>query len=188
MFCDGVNKDDRFSPHMMIGVQSNGGVGGSVKIAKSKFKPEEDKLLMKLVSEYGKKDWKKISKLMGTRNSRQCRERWRNYLRPEVIQANWTEAEDSLLLQRYNELGPKWNIIGLCFNGRSVNNIRNRWVKLMRRKANPGLSEEVSRVDSTEPEIPLQQCQDLERLSEIDLFSTSRDDWENIMYSSYFNE
>ena len=158
------------------------------KVVKSKFKPEEDKLLLKLVQEHGKKDWKKISKLMGSRNSRQCRERWRNYLRPEVLQTNWTEEEDMLLLRKYEEIGPKWNIIGSCFQGRSVNNIRNRWVKLMRKKS--GFNRQITELSRSRPpenEISNFPFKEIDKMNEFDIFSPSRDDWDGLIYSVFFN-
>lgn len=102
------------------------------KIIKSKFTPEEDKKLISLVENAKDVDWSYIASQLPNRNSRQCRERWQNYLNPELKNQTWTEEEDQLILDRYNEMGPHWNAIGRTFVGRSGNSVRNRYLVLMR--------------------------------------------------------
>ncbi|KAH0793122.1 Myb-like DNA-binding domain containing protein [Histomonas meleagridis] len=102
---------------------------------KIKFTEAEDDKLSKLVSIFGCKDWIMISKLMETRNPRQCRERWKNYLNPELRKDPWTPEEDKLLCQKHDELGAKWNKIARFFNNRSDNSLRNRWMLISRRKS-----------------------------------------------------
>ena len=72
---------------------------------KSKFTPQEDQKLRDLVSRYGENDWVTISKMMGTRNQRQCRERWTNYLSPNICFAPWSSQEDELLKKLHEEIG-----------------------------------------------------------------------------------
>lgn len=102
------------------------------KIVKSKFTPEEDQKLFNLVNGLQEVDWSAIAKQFSHRNSRQCRERWQNYLNPNLIKDNWTEEDDRLLLDRYNEMGPHWNAIGRTLGNRSGNSVRNRYLVLMR--------------------------------------------------------
>ena len=104
----------------------------SGKIVKNKFTEAEDVKLASLVRKYGDQDWKKISKEMGNRNARQCRERWKNYIAPTVRKDEWTQEEDELLMRKYRAIGPHWSQFRLHYKGRSVNDIRNRWLKLMR--------------------------------------------------------
>ena len=105
---------------------------------KSKFTAEEDAKLKDLVAKYGEKSWKIVSKEMPNRNSRQCRERWKNYLSPTVSQKAWDDDDDEILVQEYQTHGPRWNVIAKKFPGRSVNNVRNRWLKLARRMRKTG--------------------------------------------------
>lgn len=100
---------------------------------KSKFTPEEDNLLKQLVSKFGENDWNRVSELMPHRNVRQCKERWTNYLSPKVCNDPWTEEDDALLLQKYNEYGAKWVRIALCFPNRTDSNVKNRYLVLSRR-------------------------------------------------------
>lgn len=96
------------------------------KKTKLKFSEEEDLRLASIVDEIGSDDWVQVSSIMGTRNARQCRERWTNYLDPSLKNEPWTEAEDSLLNQKLIEYGQKWHKIAKFFPNRSANNIRNR--------------------------------------------------------------
>lgn len=118
---------------------------------KIKFTPEEDAKLVSLVKEIGTKNWVKISQLMGTRNPRQCRERWSNYINPELRKDPWTEEEDRILEEKYAEFGPKWNKLAKFFNNRGDNNIRNRWMMISRHKA----KKIINCKDSYKPELPL---------------------------------
>lgn len=102
--------------------------------SKSKFSPEEDIHLVELVKIYGDSDWNKIALMMPGRNTRQCRERWRHYLTPEVTNAPFTPEEDSLLILKYAELGSKWKLMATFFKGRTDIAIKNRWLLLNRRE------------------------------------------------------
>ncbi|OHT10458.1 hypothetical protein TRFO_20274 [Tritrichomonas foetus] len=97
------------------------------KSVRQMFSPEEDKLLLALVKEYGDKNWRMIAKKMENRTTRQCRERYRNYLSPNLTNGPWTAEEDLLLEQKNFELGPKWATIAQSFKNRSDVNIKNRW-------------------------------------------------------------
>ena len=107
---------------------------------KLKFTAEEDARLTSLVTQYGTKDWVKISLYMQTRNPRQCRERWNNYVNPNLRTDPWTAEEDKLLEQKYEEFGARWNKISKFFTNRSDNSIRNRWMLIARRKRNSDTS------------------------------------------------
>lgn len=97
------------------------------KIVRQMFTMDEDDRLCALVKEYGEKNWRTISKHMPNRTTRQCRERYRNYLSPTVKNGPWTPEEDLLLEQKYLEYGPKWATIAQFFRSRSDVNIKNRW-------------------------------------------------------------
>jgi Rps23 Pro-64 3,4-dihydroxylase Tpa1-like proline 4-hydroxylase len=59
-----------------------------------KFLKAEDDLLRRLVEQSGETNWNLISSFMNGRNARQCRERYKNYLSPQLHNSPWTTAED----------------------------------------------------------------------------------------------
>lgn len=99
---------------------------------KSAFTEKEDQTLLSLVQQYGNKDWSAISKYMGTRSPRQCRERYNLYLRPDVQNTPWTDEEDELLIRMFAQYGSKWSVIAQSFHNRTANNIKNRFKQYQR--------------------------------------------------------
>ena len=112
-------------------IKSTTGKSGKSTI-KCKFTAEEDKLLLEIASQTKVHNWNEIAQKVGTRNARQCRERWNNYLNPSLRNDPWTEEEDRLLIDLHAEYGTHWNKISKMFCNRSDNSIRNRWQLLMR--------------------------------------------------------
>lgn len=103
-------------------------------IPKRKFSKEEDILLKSLVEEYGTNEWEKISKNIPGRNIRQCRERWMNYVNPNIVSSPWTTSEDEELENLISRFGSQWKIISHYFPNRAINNIKNRWILLKRKQ------------------------------------------------------
>lgn len=95
------------------------------------FTKEEDQLLIKLVNKYGDSNWALISSMMPhSRTSRQCRERWMNWINIGFVKECWSPAEDSLLIQKVDELGSHWKLLEKFFPGRISYTLRNRYKKL----------------------------------------------------------
>ena len=99
------------------------------------FTPEEDDRLRELVEKHGENNWFHIASKMPKRDTRQCRERWFNYLSPKVINGTWTEEEDKFLAEKVSQFGRKWKAIEPFFPGRTDINIKNRWNFLQKKKA-----------------------------------------------------
>ena len=70
--------------------------------------PEEDEHLRSLVDVYGIKSWAQIATNLSNRNGKQCRERWRNHLRPQLNKGDWSAEEDCAIWDRVQEMGTKW--------------------------------------------------------------------------------
>ena len=96
------------------------------------FTVEEDARLLDIMTSLQIVNWEQVAAHFNGRTSRQCRERWLNYLNPSIRTGPWTEYEDELLLEKVNELGRCWSSIGKFFNGRSENDIKNRWYSHLR--------------------------------------------------------
>lgn len=94
------------------------------------FTPSEDQRLKELVDKFGDKEWKYIARCMPGRTTRQCRERYKNYLDPKFKNKPWTQEENQLLIEKYNEIGPKWSQLSQFFDSRSEVNIKNHWTSL----------------------------------------------------------
>ena len=99
---------------------------------RTKFTAEEDAKIEKLVAKYGENDWAKVAAKMKGRNVRQCRERWRNYLSPDLDKSTWKEEEDNLLIEKYKELGPRWKTISSLFPNRTDIAVKNRLHRIVR--------------------------------------------------------
>lgn len=91
------------------------------------FSAEEDARLLGLVGDCRAPLWADIARAMGDRTARQCRERWCNYLNPDIRTEPWTEDEDSCLIEKVNELGHVWVAMSSFFNRRSESDVKNRW-------------------------------------------------------------
>jgi hypothetical protein len=104
---------------------------------RSVFTPEEDFLLRQLVKRFGE-NWELVACYLPNRNQRQCKDRWTNYLSPTISTDPWTEEDDQLLLQKVNELGPKWTQFKIFFPHRTDANLKNRWFILIRRARKAG--------------------------------------------------
>jgi hypothetical protein len=128
--------------------------GTSLKI---KFTSIEDQRLLDLVAIHGNQDWTRIAALLGTRNARQCRERYKNYLNPSLRQDDWTPEEDLLLLSKFAQFGAKWNKIAKFFVHRSDNSLRNRCQQLGRhgdQECKPSFRPHAPRVNPVPSVIP----------------------------------
>ena len=103
---------------------------------RKRFTPAEDQLI-KTLALHGELSWDDIAKHLPGRTGRQCRDRYNNYLNKLVIHKEWTEEEDEIIKQKYQELGPRWAAISNYLEGRSGNNVKNRWYKyILKRDGN----------------------------------------------------
>lgn len=109
------------------------------KFRRQKFTNEEDQKLLQLVSIFGTHSWKRIAQHMLTRSTRQCRERYLNYLSPELKNGPWTHSEDHILLTKVRQFGPCWSKISKFFPTRSDVNIKNRYSLLVSKGKAPAL-------------------------------------------------
>jgi myb proto-oncogene protein len=62
-----------------------------------------------------------------SRNGKQCRERWVNFLNPEIKKDPFTLTEDIMILEKRLSIGNKWSEIIKEMPGRTENNVKNRF-------------------------------------------------------------
>jgi myb proto-oncogene protein len=102
-------------------------------IVKGSWKKDEDIRIIDLVSRYGKA-WSKISKILGTRNGKQIRDRFINVLDPEIKKGKFTDDEDRKLVSLYKQHGPKWATIAKYYTNRTADMIKNRFHSSIKKK------------------------------------------------------
>jgi len=102
-------------------------------IVKGSWKKEEDLQIIDLVMKHGKA-WSKISKILGTRNGKQIRDRFINVLDPEIRKGKFTEEEDRKLIGLFKQFGPKWATIAKQYPNRTADMIKNRFHSSIKKK------------------------------------------------------
>jgi len=96
------------------------------------FSERDDFLLMIAVRCHPHSSWVQISSFVPGRTARQCRERWVNYLAPDVCQLPWSAEEDQQLLEFIEKNGKKWSQMLPLFPSRSYSNVKNRWYSVLK--------------------------------------------------------
>jgi hypothetical protein len=80
----------------------------SFLMKRQRFTEFEDAHLIQLVEQHGQ-DWKLVSSFMENRNQRQVKERYVNFLSPDVSKEKWSDEEDQLLRKKVQEVGKNGN-------------------------------------------------------------------------------
>lgn len=70
--------------------------------------------------------WITVSEKL-SRNSKQCRERYLNHLKPGINPLPWTDEEDDILKLLIKKYPCKWKLLTAYLPGRTENSIKLRW-------------------------------------------------------------
>jgi hypothetical protein len=108
-------------------------LGERQRKVRQQFSREEDQIISDLVSQSGACRWSRIAGQLPGRTPRQCRERWVNYLSPEVRRSPLSSEEEDLLRNKVAEHGQVWARIASFFEGRTDVWLKHQYLKLMRR-------------------------------------------------------
>lgn len=113
------------------------------KLVKGSWTREEDETIVSFVKANGDKDWSKLAEILVGRTGKQCRERFRNHLDPNVTRTAWTMQEDQMLIDLHARFGNSWTKISSFFTGRTDNCVKNRW--------NSTIKKRLERIEKGEP-------------------------------------
>lgn len=95
---------------------------------------DEDRMLGLLVSTLGPQSWLEISTSMGTRTAKQCRERYHNFLKPDLVHTPITIDEAKIIVVMVAQYGRRWAMITKSLKGRSENAVKNWWYSYAHRQ------------------------------------------------------
>jgi hypothetical protein len=130
-----------------------------IKTRRGPWTAEEDELLTNLVKRYGTKKWAIIAELVPGRVGKQCRERWLNHLRTDVLKTAWTDEEDAILIRAQQDLGNRWSAIARMLPGRPENSVKNRWNSLINKKKRFSIEDpESANVSSDDQSSVIESC------------------------------
>ena len=79
-----------------------------VKRNKNIWDKQEDAKLLELIGVHGPAHWSVIAEHLPGRQGKQCRERWRNHLCPDINKESWADDEEWRLFLLHKILGNSW--------------------------------------------------------------------------------
>lgn len=107
-------------------------------LTSGRWSSQEDEILKRLVPEHGTQSWSRLAetaKQAGLkRNRKSCRERWVNYLDPQIRRGPFSHEEERLIIQLQIHLGNKWSDIAEILPGRRGNDIKHHFKNHMMKK------------------------------------------------------
>lgn len=98
---------------------------------------EEINRLLHSVRKHGLENinWADVAKDVPGRTGKQCREKWKNDLRPDISKEPWTLQEEYILALAHSKHGNRWADIAKFLPRRAENTIKNHWYATNRAKA-----------------------------------------------------
>lgn len=105
-----------------------------VSSPKQLWTAEEDNLLLEAVKQHGLSQWRLVAASLPGRVPKQCRDRYRNHLCPQVKKGAWTPAEDAVIYFYQQRYGNLWAEIAKHLPGRTDLSVKNRYYSCARKQ------------------------------------------------------
>jgi hypothetical protein len=93
----------------------------------------EDRLLVAMVARLGTGRWSEVSQYLFCRTGKQCGERYKNHLDPQIDRSPWKPHEILIIETFRKENGNRWSKLSRLLPGRPTNTIKN-YCNNMKRK------------------------------------------------------
>jgi hypothetical protein len=94
----------------------------------TKWSPQEDDLLLRIVKDQAKTNWNEIAPQFPGKTSQQISERWSKVVNPALVKGSWTRHEDEIIVQFVTKYGTKnWTKLASLLPGRIGKQCRERW-------------------------------------------------------------
>ncbi|KAG6198018.1 hypothetical protein E4U50_007749 [Claviceps purpurea] len=100
---------------------------------KGAWSPSEDYLLKSRILDEGARDWIEVSRFVGSRSAKQCRERWYQVLDPRLDHGPITREEGDFIFNWVARKGQQWAEIARQLKGRNDNGVKN-WYNGIQKK------------------------------------------------------
>ncbi|XP_068321352.1 transcription factor MYB114-like [Pyrus communis] len=102
---------------------------------KGAWTQQEDDILRLYIEKHGDGKWHQVPRETGLNRCRKsCRQRWLNYLKPNLKSGDFTEDEIDLIHRLQKLLGNRWSIIAGRLPGRTAGKVKNYWNSKQRKE------------------------------------------------------
>jgi len=128
-------------------------------IRKGPWTSDEDQKLVECIQDLESggvvSNWQAVADRVEGRTTKQCRERWFNHLDPRIRRGNFTDEEDTIILENQQRIGNRWSAIASMLPGRTEDAVKIRWKALTRNKSPDPVKKQIQKENKRPQKINL---------------------------------